>query len=148
MAELKIMVGLKFKGSMAQVKWKRLDRFIPDASYWIERYAALEDNDERMTVNYGEERSKFRKEFMSTEHPSRSRRSTSRWMLLQISSNMHMNKDNETRYSWWRWHPVFNVVFYDEIRRCARVSKQSVFPLAIKGPSFPSYLSKLSGLIH
>jgi hypothetical protein len=54
MAELKIMVGLKFKGSMAQVKWKRLDRFIPDASYWIERYAALEDNDERMTVNYGE----------------------------------------------------------------------------------------------
>ena len=32
MAELKIMAGLKFKGSMAQVKWKRLDRFIPGAS--------------------------------------------------------------------------------------------------------------------
>ncbi len=31
MAELKIMVGLMFKGSMAQVKWKKLDRFIPDA---------------------------------------------------------------------------------------------------------------------
>ena len=54
MAELKIMAGLRFKGSMAEVKWKRLDRFIPDASYWIERYAALEDDDERMTVNYGE----------------------------------------------------------------------------------------------
>ena len=55
MAELKIMAGLKFKGSMTQVKWKRLDRFIPSASYWIERYAALEDDGERMTVNYGEQ---------------------------------------------------------------------------------------------
>ena len=84
MAGLKIMVGLKFKGSMAQVNWKRLDRFIPGASYWIERYAALEDDDERMTVNYMA-RSKFRKEFMSTGRPSRSRRSTSRWMR----STMH-----------------------------------------------------------
>ena len=46
------MVGLKFKGSMAQVKWKKLDRFIPDAPYWIERYVTLEDDGERMTVNY------------------------------------------------------------------------------------------------
>ena len=52
MAELKIMVGLKFKGSMTQAKWEKLERFIPDAPYWIERYGALEDDGERMTVNY------------------------------------------------------------------------------------------------
>ena len=52
MAELKIMVGLKFKGSMAQVKWKKLERFIPDAPYWIERWGAMKDDGECMTVNY------------------------------------------------------------------------------------------------
>ena len=39
---------------MAQVKWEKLGRFIPGAPYWIERYAALEDDGERMTVNYEE----------------------------------------------------------------------------------------------
>ncbi len=52
MAELKIMVGLKFKGSMAQVQWKKLERFIPDALHWIERYGVMEDDGEHMTVNY------------------------------------------------------------------------------------------------
>ena len=52
MAELKIMVGLKFKGSMAQAKWKKLERFIPDTPYWIERNCSMEDNGELMKVNY------------------------------------------------------------------------------------------------
>ena len=56
MAELKIMVGLnlplKFKGSMVQVKWKKLERFIPDPPYWIKRYGVMEDDGEHMTVNY------------------------------------------------------------------------------------------------
>jgi hypothetical protein len=54
MSELKIMTNLRFKGHMAQVKWDKLGRFIPGAQYWIERYTALEDDGERMTVNYGE----------------------------------------------------------------------------------------------
>ena len=37
---------------MAQVKWKKLERFIPDAPYWIERYGVMEDDGECMTVNY------------------------------------------------------------------------------------------------
>ncbi len=54
MSEFKIMTNLRFKGNMAHVKCDKLGRFIPGASYWIDRYAAMEDDGERMTVNYGE----------------------------------------------------------------------------------------------
>ena len=50
MAKLKIMVGLKFKGSMAQAKWEKLERFIPDAPYWIERNGSMEDKGKLMNL--------------------------------------------------------------------------------------------------
>ena len=52
LAEFKIMTRLKFQGSMADVNWGDLGKFVPDAKYWNDRNCKLEDNGETMTVDH------------------------------------------------------------------------------------------------